>query len=1015
MLRSSLIAYVLVAANGSLCVAQSGPVNGMRQGEIRIHAITNAKVVIAPGKSIENASIIIRDGIIEAVGKNLTLPPEARIWPGDGLTVYSGLIDAAVLVSLDKPQTSPGSHWNSLIHPQWNVAEQPLPTSELRKELRELGFATAAVYPEKGILRGTGVVVCLAEKDSDTLAYKSRAMMAGGFDRGRGGYPGSLMGSIALLRQTLYDTIWHETSLTVFEQYPQSNEPPIRADALVALQDAANAKQTLLFEVSDELNALRIAKITKEFNLDITLLGSGYEFRRLQKIVKLGFPIIVPLEFPERPNVSSVTTASNVSLRQLMTWEQAPTNLYRLVDAGSTVAITTHRLKKRSDFHKNLHNAIRHGLTKDDALASLTTIPAKLLGLDNILGTIESGKAANLVVVEGSLFEKKPKIRDVWVNGTRHEISSEPKIKMVGSANLSTSLGIERELKLDTTKKSISITLGEEKIKVKKVVVKRDQISFVVEGKIFDVDGFVLLSGVITDETITGSGILPDGAGFGFTISLSDTPIDDESETEDEDEEEEDEFHMPPDELVFPLGAFGFAQLPTKQNLIITNATIWTSGPKKIIQDGEMEIRDGKIIYVGAKRNRHPKNALVINAAGKHITPGLIDCHSHTAISSGVNEGGQTNTAEVRIGDVINPDDINIYRQLAGGLTAANQLHGSANPIGGQNSVIKLRWGADADTMSVKDAIGGIKFALGENVVRRQTRYPNTRMGVETFMRDAFTAAKQYQADWKRYKSLSKKKRNRTMPPQRDLELDTLVEILNGKRLIHCHSYRQDEILMLIRLADDFGFTIGTFQHVLEGYKVADAIAAHGAGASTFSDWWAYKVEVMDAIPYNAAIMHDVGVVVSINSDSSELARRMNTEAAKAVRYGGLDPHDALNVVTINPAIQLRIDHRTGSLEVGKDADFVIWSQYPLSVYARCEQTWIEGAKYFDIEQDRLLREHAMTERQRIIQKILKQTQGKSNSADEEPTTEPESKTDPPWAYYFDDADKQYSCTSEDH
>jgi len=383
-------------------------------------------------------------------------------------------------------------------------------------------------------------------------------------------------------------------------------------------------------------------------------------------------------------------------------------------------------------------------------------------------------------------------------------------------------------------------------------------------------------------------------------------------------------------------------------------------------------VSNGKISKVG-KGLKTPSGAMVIDAKGKHVTTGLVDAHSHTAISGGGNEGSQAVTSEVRIGDILTSYDIGIYRELAGGLTTANVLHGSANPIGGQNAVIKLRWGVPPDALKIEDAMPGIKFALGENVKRSRSsnnrRYPDTRMGVEQIIRDRFKAALDYEKKWQQYNST--KKKNGVIPPRRDLELETLLEIIHGKRLVHSHSYRQDEILMLVRVADDFGFTIGTFQHVLEGYKVAEALAKHGAGASTFSDWWAYKFEVYDAIPYNGALMHNAGVVVSYNSDSGELARRMNLEAAKAVKYGGVPEEEALKFVTLNPAKQLRIDHRVGSLEVGKDADFVIWSGSPLSTYSKCEQTWIEGRKYFDLEEDLKMRELVVNERARLIQKVF--------------------------------------------
>jgi imidazolonepropionase-like amidohydrolase len=1104
--RLTVIAIALLASLGlfaSAAHAQQGPVNGIRPADLRAHAIVDATVIPRPGERIEHATILIRDGVIEAVGIGIDVPPDARIWPGEGLTIYPGLIDAALLISADDRNSSAGAHWNNRIRPEIVMAEQPAPSAAVRKQLRDLGFTVAAVYHNDGIFRGTGTVIALAEETEHVLSYRQRADMAAGFSYGGrrgGGYPGSLMGAIALMRQTLLDAAWHEQARAVYAEFPEGNEPPMRADALAAMADIVNGRQRVFFDASDEHNALRAGRIAREFDLDMMLLGSGFEFRRLDEIAALKMPIVVPVRYPERPNVNTLATADRTTLREMMTWEQAPTNARRLVEAGVPVALTTHRLSRRNSFPGAVRNAIRHGLSEDDALAALTTTPARLLGIDRVVGTIEPGKAANLVVVKGTLFDKDAKVRDTWINGRRHEISTEPDITFIGKGTLTTDHGHEFEIEFNTVRSRVSVRHDEKSVRARNVTVQRDQLSFILDGTPFDATGFVRFSGVLTNNSVTGSGVMPDGSVFSFTITATEleTPDDekaapdqvvsDDAESDEAADDQisgewrlsanvpgldepipvvltiarnadgfitgissamgfeteirnasfsesagelryeldtpggtalivaritgdsmtgslrgesmegefsgtrrashrgdsdapsdapaKDEFVMPPDELNLPLGAFGLTQPLHPKSVIVHSATIWTAGPKGIIENGWMHLRDGKIVGIGSGGWPRIAVDVLIDATGKHITPGLIDCHSHTGINGGVNEFSHANTAEVRIRDVINPDDVNWYRQLAGGLTVANQLHGSANPIGGQNSVVKLKWGSSADEMLIDDAIEGIKFALGENVVRSQSRYPNTRMGVETMITDAFTAAREYRQEWERYNALSSEQMRRTMPPRRDLQLDALAEILEGDRLVHCHSYRQDEILMLIRVAERFGFTIGTFQHVLEGYKVAEAIAQHGAGASAFSDWWGFKVEVMDAIPYAGTLMHNVGVNVSFNSDSSELARRMNIEAAKAVRFGGLDPHEALKFVTINPAWQLRIDHRTGSLEEGKDADFVIWSGDPMSTYSRVEQTWIEGVKYFDLELDAEMRAHVERERQRLIQKILADAHG---------------------------------------
>ena len=408
--------------------------------------------------------------------------------------------------------------------------------------------------------------------------------------------------------------------------------------------------------------------------------------------------------------------------------------------------------------------------------------------------------------------------------------------------------------------------------------------------------------------------------------------------------------------VVVLMGSVAQAQSLAPAETLIKNATVLTV-TRGTLTNTDVLIRNGKIAAIGKNLNASA-NAQVIDATGKFVMPGIIDCHSHSMLDT-INEGTLAVTSMVRTEDVLNPTDVDLYRELAGGVTTLNLLHGSANPIGGLNSVVKIKFGRPASEFLFPGAMPGIKFALGENVKRSSSpntpgvtrRYPNTRMGVEETIRDAFTRARDYKRTWDEYRAASAKDKN-LLPPRRDLQLEPLVEILEGRRYVHAHCYIASEILMLINLADEFGFKIKTFQHVLEGYKVAKEIAAHGAGASIFADSWGYKIEAYDAIPYNAAIMTRAGVVVSMNSDSDERARRLNIEAAKAMHWGDLTEEQALKLITLNPAIQLGIQERVGSIEVGKDADIAIWNGHPFSVYARVDTTFVDGAVFFDRQQD---------------------------------------------------------------
>jgi len=421
--------------------------------------------------------------------------------------------------------------------------------------------------------------------------------------------------------------------------------------------------------------------------------------------------------------------------------------------------------------------------------------------------------------------------------------------------------------------------------------------------------------------------------------------------------------------------------------VIFRNATVWTADEAGILENTDVLVRDGEITDIG-RDLRIPRDALEIDASGMHITPGIIDAHSHAAILGGVNESSRISTADVRIRDVIDPESINIYRQLAGGVTTINLLHGSANAIGGQMAVIKMRWGAEADELVIDSARPGIKFALGENPKqsnwRNDTpRYPRTRQGVAQIIEEKFQQAADYQAaldavpDGRRARDV--------VPPRPDHEMAAIAEILSGDRGIHSHAYRADEMLALMRLTEDFDVTVATFQHVLEGYKIAQQMAEHGAGGSTFIDWWAFKYEARDAIGFNPALMHEAGVLTGLHSDNPELARRMNLEAAKAVRYGNVDEHDALKMITLNPAAQLGIQNRTGSLTEGKDADLVLWNDHPLSVYSRVEQTWVDGRRYFDRAADQRMRDRLEAERAELMALALAEGEDSSENDPEAP------------------------------
>ncbi|MFZ9688205.1 MAG: amidohydrolase family protein [Phycisphaerales bacterium] len=1008
MIRVSATVIGLVT---TVAFGQGAPPNGIRPSDVRHDALVHCRVVGEPGSVLDDATIVMKDGWIVAVGPaaSTTIPAGATTHDCTGLVAYAGFIEPYLQVDTTAQARAAASqadaHWNPRVTPQVRVRDAQLPSASTRDALRDAGFCVAAAWPSSGALRGTGAALTLAVDDAQVAWLGDDLGQLASFDRftppegqeppydapRAAAYPASRMGAIALLRQVLRDAAWHSDAVAASSQRPTGQERPRANAALESLRaclprSGAGSMQ-LVIECNDEHAVLHARRMLDEAGWHGWCVASGLEFRELDAVIATRLPLVVPMDFAKAPDLTNPRRADQVSLRELGTWACSPMNPALLADRGVTIALTTHRLKERTDLHARLRTACEHGLGSDAALAALTTVPARLLGLEATHGRIAPGCMANVTLMDGALAGKGAQVRRVWVAGRQSIVKPQPVLPIDGGFVMTAG---DRSMRgrIDLAKGSITLlkppTEGAEAgskpgfAKAERIELGQRTVSFVAPAGTLDPTQRVRVVGeadgtAIRLETVTPRGdrtiwvmvadaTVPagDDAAAGSTADGASAADGAKDATKEGDRDP----RLPAALALLSTAPFGDAggrcertgqgdrkPMPVPAT-VLRNATVWTSAKAGILEGCDVLVDGGTVKAIG-RALTVPAGTVEIDCTGRHVTPGLIDCHSHTGVLGEVNEWTQACTAEVGIGDVIDPTDINWYRQLAGGLTAANQLHGSANPIGGRNSVVKLKWGESASAFPVPDAKPGIKFALGENVVRPRDRYPDTRMGVEAYMRDRFRAAAEQRTALARWNALPAATRKATVPPYVDDELTVLGEILAGERVVHCHSYRQDEIVMLLDLADELGFRVATLQHILEGYKVADRIARHGAGASSFSDWWAYKMEVMDAVPHNGAVMAGEGVLTSFNSDSDELARRLNTEAAKACRYGGLEPAEALRFVTINPAIQLGIGHRTGSLEIGKDADLVVWSADPLSSAALCDQTWIEGVKRFDRIADR--------------------------------------------------------------
>ena len=964
-----LIVFTSLGLALSALAQHTFPVNGVVNSYESTHAFINATLVVSPQQSILNGTLIIKGDKILRADADTTIPQGAIVHNMKGKYIYPSFIDLNANYGIEEPKkvkwkpspqyesnTKSGAGWNEAIHPEFNANSLFAYDETEADSYRSAGFGVVLSHQNNGIARGSGLLTTLADGSENKSILKGKASAHYSLSKGtsRQKYPSSLMGTLALLHQSYLDAEWYAQG--------QDKEYNRSLEAWNELQDYPQ-----FFEVRDKLDIFRIHKIADEFEIDYYVVGNGDEYQRINELVNTNFSMVIPLNFPDAYDVSNPQAADMVSLKKMKHWELAPTNPAVLFDNDIFVAFTSSKLKKKSQFLDKVKTAIEHGLSESDALAALTTNPAEMIEMSHRIGTLEKGKLANFIVSSAPIFEDAKLISN-WIQGKEYAINMPKSIDFRGNY-------------LSSEKDTLKISGSLEKYSGKLYIDTLDfKVKLTQEGPHLNLqyetdEGVYRINALKEKQTLVGTGVNPKGQTFDWSAQLI-------KAFEELDEVQEDTPHVPHyGETWFPNMAYGWQQQPTQDNIIFRNATVWTNEDVGTIDQADVAISQGKIVKVGvgivAEEIFKKESFQEIDAKGMHLTSGIIDEHSHIAISRGVNEGSQASSAEVSIANVINSDDINIYRQLSGGVTTAQLLHGSANPIGGQSGIIKFRWGNSPDKMKFEGADGFIKFALGENVKQsnwgdyERIRFPQTRMGVEQVFYDHFMRARAYEKEWQNYNALSLSEKRRTQAPREDLEMNILVEILNSERFITCHSYVQSEINMLMHVADSMGFTLNTFTHILEGYKVADKMKEHGAGASTFSDWWAYKFEVNDAIPHNASILADMGIVTAINSDDAEMARRLNQEAAKAVKYGGVSQEEAWKMVTLNPAKLLHLDHRVGSIKSGKDADIVLWTDNPLSVYAKVQQTYVDGRCYFDAEKDLELRQRNTQERARLIQKML--------------------------------------------
>jgi imidazolonepropionase-like amidohydrolase len=831
-------------------------------------AIINARILVAPGKTITRGTVLLRGGLIQAVGETVTIPPDALIYDAAGLTVCAGWIDGATYFGFPPPVRTPAPVRTGPVPEDINSPERylsPTPagvfadtSAALRITVpsppdprRNMGFTTLLSTPREGLWQGASALVNLAGETPAEMIVRTPVAMHVSFATQRGAYPSSLMGAFAVLRQSLITARQYREALTLYEQVGGRGVARPRHDPTsAALLPVLDGALPVVFKADTAEQIRRAIRFSDEFKIKPVIYGGAEAWRVASVLKDRGVPVLVDLTLKALPAPRGLFGGGPAEEEPATSPKvfASESNPGRLERAGVRFAFASAALDRPDQILSQIRTAITRGLSTDAALAALTIAPAEIFGAASQLGSIEPGKIADLTLLDGEPFAEKTRAKAVVIDGRFYY---PPAVPPSGPP-------LQRASRAPAP------------------------------------------PGRIAPE------------------------------------------RMPP------------TPEPPARDLVIRNATIFTV-THGVIENGAIWAHEGKIKEVG-KSVTAPSDAVVIDGTGEYVMPGIIDSHSHSATSGGVNEGAPAISPQARIADALDPEDIDLYRALAGGATTLNILHGSANAIGGQNAVIKIKWSRPVEEMLFPGAPRGIKMALGENPKHSNftgatPRFPATRMGVENVIRESFTHAREYARAWEEYRERSARG-EKLLPPARNLTLETLADVLAGKILVHAHCYRADEISMLLDIADEFGFKIRSLQHVLEGYKVTEKILRHGAGASTFADFWGYKMEAWDGTAYNAALLVKAGIRTAVNSDDNERARRLYAEAAKSMKYGGLSETQALRLITLDPAWMLGIDNRVGSIEPGKDADLAIFNGHPFSPYARVEKTIIDGQVFFDRARD---------------------------------------------------------------